>query len=129
MASGIVTALGGGDSNDEQSTRSPIDHYEMKVVDNAAGTPTLQVLAKRADGRGSKYQNLILYIDTPDSLRAFVAALPTLIKALEHIDNQQVKLKAWPARPAAPAAAQPAAQPAAAPAKSAIASALDDLPW
>jgi len=128
MASGIVTALGGGDSNDETVARSPIDHYELKVVDNAAGTPTLQILAKRADGRGSKYQNLILYIDTPDSLRAFAAALPTVIKALQHIDDQQVKLKAWPARPQAAAAPEQPAAPVQ-PKKSAIASALDDLPW
>ena len=128
MASALVTALGGSDDSDSSAQRSPIDHYELKVVDNASGTPTLQVLAKRADGRGSKYQNLILYIDTPDSLRAFAASLPTLVKALQHIDDQQVKLKAWPARPAAQPAAQPTA-PAEAPKKSAIASALDDLPW
>lgn len=132
MASGLVSAFGGnGASGDGERKPNPIAKFEIGVADDSKGAPTLRLLAKRADGSGSKFQNLILWLDTPDALRALRAVLPTLAKALDAVEAQQVKLGAWqPVAPAAPAAAPATApeQPAAAP-KSKLASAFDDLPW
>jgi hypothetical protein len=130
MASGLVSAFGGSDSSGEQPERRPITEYKVGVADDAKGAPTLRILAKRADGSGSKFQNLILWLDSPDAARALRAALPTIAKALDAIDAQQVKLGAWPAATTATPPVAPAATPAPeAPAKSKLASAFDDLPW
>ena len=128
MASGLVAALGGDDSSNSEARSNPITRFEVKVVDTDKGEPTFRVLAKRANGGGSKYQNLIVYLDTPDTLRALRAALPTIAKALDVVEAQQVKLGVWKAAPPAPAT--PAAAPAQqAPTKSALSSAFEDLPW
>jgi hypothetical protein len=132
MASGLVSAFGGSDNSGSEPERRPITEYKVGVADDAKGAPTLRILAKRADGSGSKFQNLILWLDSPDAARALRAALPTIAKALDAIDAQQVKLGSWPAAktaaPAAPAPAAPAAEPPAPP-KSKLSSAFDDLPW
>lgn len=132
MASGLVSALGGGSPSDDGERKpNPIARFDIGVADDSKGAPTFRVLAKRADGSGSKFQNMIIWLDTPDALRAFRDALPRIAKALDAVEAQQVKLGAWkPLTPAAPAAAPAAApeQPAAAP-KSKLASAFDDLPW
>ena len=130
MASGLVSAFGGDSSNGgEERKPNPIAKFEVSVADDSKGAPTLRLLAKRADGTGSKYQNLILWLDTPDALRALRAALPTLSKALDAVEAKQVSLGNWQAAstPAAPKAAAPEAP--AAPPKSKLASAFDDLPW
>ena len=129
MASGLVSAFGSA-SGDGERKPHPIAKFEVGVADDSKGAPTLRLLAKRADGSGSKFQNLIIWLDTPDALRALRNALPTLAKALDAVEAQQVKLGAWQAAASTPAAPTPAAatEPAAPP-KSKLASAFDDLPW
>jgi hypothetical protein len=131
MASKLAASLGGASDSNSDEGRSPIAEYKIKVEDDKRGVPTLYVLAKRADGFGSKFQNLIIWLDNPGAARSFRDALPQLGKVLDHLDAEQVKLGEWPARAtAAPAAAAPAA-PAAppAPAKSKLSAAFDDLPF
>jgi len=131
MASNLSAALNGGTTTDStEEKHSPIVEYKIKIEDDKRGVPTLYVLAKRADGFGSKFQNLIVWLDNPGAARAFRDALPQLAKVLDHVDEQAVKLGDWPARPtpAKPAAA-PAAPAAPAPAKSKLSAAFDDLPF
>jgi hypothetical protein len=131
MASKLAASLGGSDDNSTEEKHSPIVEYKIKVEDDKRGVPTLYVLAKRADGFGSKFQNLIVWLDQPGAARAFRDSLPRLMKVLDEIDERQVKLGEWPARPkAAPVTALPAAPAApAAPAKSKLSAAFDDLPF
>ena len=131
MASKLAGALGASTDNSTEEKHSPIVEYKIQVKDDSRGVPTLYVLAKRADGFGSKFQNLIVWLDNPGAARAFRDALPQLAKVLDAVDEQQVKLGEWPARPKpAAAAAAPAAAPApAAPAKSKLSAAFDDLPF
>ena len=131
MASGLVSAFGGDSDGASERRPNPITEFKVGVADDAKGVPTLRILAKRADGSGSKFQNLIIWLDQPDALRALRSALPTIAKALDAIDAKQVSLGVWKAS-ATPAPAAPAAQPAAAPQtppKSATSAAFDDLPW
>lgn len=129
MASTLATAF--GSSDDEPTTRSPITHYKIAVKDDDKGVPVFRLLAKRADGTGSKYGNLFVWLDQPHAARALRDALPLIAKALDAVDEKQVAAKEWPARPKAAAAAAPAATPAvpAKPAKSALEAAFDDLPF
>ena len=130
MASKLAASLGGTTDSTSQEARSPISRYEIAVKDDTRGVPTLYVLAKRADGYGSKFQNLILWLDQPGAARALRDALPQLAKVLDAVDEQQVKLGEWPARPKAEAPAPKATAPEApAPAKSKLSAAFDDLPF
>lgn len=131
MASSLVSAFGGGDAQEPERRANPIVEFKVGLADDSRGVPTLRVLAKRADGSGSKFQNLIIYLDSPDSTRALRKALPTIAKALDAVEAQAVKDGDWkaeaapaaaPATPAAPA--QPATPP-----KSKLSAAFDDLPW
>lgn len=130
MASNLATAF--GTSDDEPSARSPITHYKIAVKDDDKGVPVFRLLAKRADGTGSKYGNLFVWLDQPHAARALREALPLIAKALDAVDSKQVADGNWPAAPKAKAAAAtPAATPAAPakPAKSALEAAFDDLPF
>lgn len=126
MASTLATAF--GTSDDEPSARSPITHYKIAVKDDDKGVPVFRLLAKRADGTGSKYGNLFVWLDQPHAARALREALPLIAKALDAVDEAQVKAKEWPAKATAPKAAAPATPPPA-PKKSAAEAAFDDLPF
>jgi hypothetical protein len=128
MASNLVTALS-GKSSDKSSDgyKHPIAKYVIDVKDNEDGVPMLRLLVKRADGSGSKFQNLILWLDEPGSARALAAILPQLAKSLAYIDDMQVKAKHWPA--ATPEAPEQPATPAAAPKKSALEEAFANVPF
>jgi len=126
LASTLATTL--GSSDDDSPKRSPITSYKIAVKDDDNGVPVFRLLAKRADGTGSKYGNLFVWLDQPHAARALREALPAIAKALDIIDETQVKDKAWPARPAK--AATPAAKPAEPVAKkSAVEAALEDFPF
>jgi hypothetical protein len=131
MASKLSAAIGGTtDTSTTTETHSPIVKYEIKIEDDKRGVPTLYVLAKRADGFGTKFQNLIIWLDNPGAARSFRDAMEQLAKTLDYADEQSVKLGEWPARPTAArpaAAAAPAVTPA--PAKSKLSAAFDDLPF
>jgi hypothetical protein len=131
MASGLVSAFGGGDAQEPEKRSNPITEFKVGLADDSRGVPTLRALAKRADGSGSKFQNLIIYLDTPDAARALRRALPVIARAIDAVEKRAIELGDWKpeATTAAPAAA-PAA-PAAAPAapKSKLSAAFDDLPW
>jgi hypothetical protein len=132
MASKLSAAIGGTTNSDSSEGHSPIVEYKIKVEDDKRGVPTLYVLAKRADGFGSKFQNLILWLDNPGAARAFRAALPQLALVLDDVDSKQVALGEWPTNPQAAAqiakatAAAPVQTPA--PPKSKLSAAFDDLP-
>ena len=127
MASGLAAAFGGGDAaGDGERKPNPIAEFKVGVADDSKGAPTFRVLAKRADGSGSKFQNMIIWLDTPDALRAFRAALPTIAKALDAVEAKQIELGLWKAAATTPAT--PTAAPEA-PAKSKLSSAFADLPW
>lgn len=128
MASTLASAF--GSSADESPTRSPVTNYKIAVKDDDKGVPVFRLLAKRADGTGSKYGNLFVWLDQPHAARALREALPMIAKALDAIDAKQVADGNWPAAPKA-AAAAPKAEPAApaAPKKSALEAAFDDLPF
>jgi hypothetical protein len=130
MASKLSAAIGGTTNSDSSEGHSPIVEYKIKVEDDKRGVPTLYVLAKRADGFGSKFQNLIVWLDNPGAARAFRDALPHLAEVLDDVDAKQVALGEWPARPKAAAAAPKAEAPVQPPTppKSKLSAAFDDLP-
>ena len=130
MASKLASALGSDDKSDTTPARSPITTYKIAVKDDDNGVPVFRLLAKRADGTGSKYGNLFVWLDQPHAARALRASLASIAKALDVIDAEQTKNGSWPAAPK-PAAEAPAAKPAAAPApkKSAVEAALEDFPF
>lgn len=123
MASKLSTAL--GSSSDDAPARSPISAYKIEIKDDDNGVPVFRLLAKRSDGTGSKFGNLLVWLDHPHAARALRAALPSIAKALDVIDEMQVKQGTWPAKAATPAAK---AAPAAETKKSSLSAALDDLP-
>lgn len=125
MASTLSTAL--GSSEDDSPKRSPITAYKIEVRDDDKGVPVFRLLAKRSDGTGSKYGNLFVWLDQPHAARALREALPQIAKALDVIDDTQVKAKAWPAKPTTSTVAD--AVPAAKPKKSAVEAALEDFPF
>lgn len=127
MASKLATALGSDD--DAAPQRSPITNYKIAVKDDDNGVPVLRLLAKRADGTGSKYGNLFVWLDQPHAARALRDSLASLAKAIDVIDDLQTKAGTWPARPAKAEAAKPAAAPAPAKAKSSVEAALEDFPF
>ena len=132
MASKLASALGSDDKSDATPARSPITTYKIAVKDDDNGVPVFRLLAKRADGTGSKYGNLFVWLDQPHAARALRASLASIAKALDVIDAEQVKNGSWPAAPK-PAASEPAATKApaasAAPTKSADEAALEDFPF
>jgi|SRR5215831_13039549 len=129
MASKLLTAIGGSDSSDDSSPKTnPVVAYKIEAKDDERGVPTLRLLAKRADGSGSKYGNLIIWLDQPGSARALAAALPQFAKALAMVDKLQTEAGEWPkVATEAPKASTPATP--AASAKSKVAAAFDDLPF
>ena len=122
MASKLSSAL--GSSSDDGPTRTPISAYKIEVRDDDNGVPVFRLLAKRADGTGSKYGNLLVWLDQPHAARALRASLTQIAKALDVIDELQVKNGTWPA--AAKAAAKPAEPEA--PKRSSLDEAINALP-
>jgi hypothetical protein len=88
-----------------------------------------KVAPKLADGTVGRFGDMWIRLDSPDALRAFVAALPRIAKVAGALDAKMVEAKEWaaPPKPAASKSTPKAETPTQAAPVEEKRSALDDI--
>jgi hypothetical protein len=131
MATTLDSLVGGADAPKE---RSVVTSYSGEIRKHEKdGKVSYALVVSPVYSNGARGRNALwVWLDGPESLRAFRDSLPSLAKGADALDAKMVEAKEWKPRPApaakAAAPAAPAPAPASAP-KSALDGALGDLPF
>jgi len=122
-----------GSASPQERTLAVVVDFVVSVEKHVSKTTGktsygFKIAPKLADGSIGRFGDMWIRLDSPDALRAFVAALPRIAKAAGALDAKMVEAKEW-AAPPKPATSTPKPK-AEAPAKAEPAerrSALDDI--